>query len=72
MTWQQAYEWLKLSPQKFICFGKFPMSKEGRKFFAPFLQAGYICKNTLRFTGVFKLTDKGIRKFEELKDAITI
>lgn len=70
ITWQQAYEWEKMPTKKFICFGKFPKTKEGKEFFAPFLQAGYICKNTLRFSGVFRLTEKGKQKFEQLKAAL--
>jgi hypothetical protein len=72
LTWQQAYEWEQLPTKKFICFGKFPLTKEGKEFFAPFLTAGYINKNTLRFTGVFVLTDKGKRKFEQLKKSLDI
>lgn len=67
LTWQQAYEWNKLSEPKYICFGRLPQQREGKTFFAPFLQAGYIHKDTLNFTGVFRLTEKGISKFEELK-----
>lgn len=67
ITWQQAYEWSKLPEPKYICFGNVPTTKEGKKFFKPFLVAGYIHKETLNFTGVFKLTEKGKQKFEELK-----
>lgn len=70
ITWQQAYEWANLPVPKFICFGRFPLTKEGKEFFAPFLQAEYIHKPTLKFTGVFKLTEKGKAKFEELKSAL--
>ena len=67
LTWQQAYEWAKLPEPKYICFGKLPTTKEGKEFFAPFIQAEYISKDTLKYTGVFRLTDKGKLKFEELK-----
>jgi hypothetical protein len=67
LTWQQAYEWAKLEEPKYICFGQIPQ-REGKEFFAPFLQAGYIHKDTLKYTGVFRLTTKGIEKFEELKN----
>lgn len=70
LAWQQAYEWEKLSQPKYICFGTFPLTKEGKTFFKPFISAGYIHKDTLKFTGVFRLTDKGITKFEELKTAL--
>jgi hypothetical protein len=68
LTWQQAYEWSKLEVPKYICFGMLP-SKE-KKFFAPFLKAGYVHKDTLKYTGVFRLTTKGIYKFEELKNKL--
>ena len=71
LTWQQAYEWDNLPQPKYICFGRLPTTKEGKIFFAPFIQAGYIHVPTLKFTGVFRLTDKGKAKFEELKAAIT-
>lgn len=67
LTWQQAYEWSNLTEPKFICFGNMPTTKHGKEFFKPFLQGGYIHKDTLKFTGVFRLTDKGKSKFEELK-----
>jgi len=70
LTWQQAYDWSKLPEPKYICYGKFPTTKEGKEFFAPFIQAEYIHKPTLKFTGVFRLTEKGISKFEELKAAL--
>jgi hypothetical protein len=65
ITWQQAYEWAKLPQPQYICFGIVP--KKEKQFFEPFLQAGYIHKDTLKYTGVFKLTEKGMKKFEELK-----
>ena len=68
LTWQQAYEWSNLPAPRYICFGSLPKTKEGKQFFAPFLQAKYIHADTLRFTGVFRLTDKGRMKFEELKN----
>ena len=67
LTWQQAYEWANLPEPKYICFGSLPKTKEGKAFFAPFIQAEYIHLPTLKFTGVFRLTDKGKAKFEELK-----
>ena len=67
ITWQQAYEWANLPEPKYICFGRLPLTKEGKEFFAPFIQAEYIHQPTLKFTGVFKLTEKGKQKFEELK-----
>jgi hypothetical protein len=70
LTWQQAYDWEQLPQPKYICYGRFPSTKEGKQFFAPFLQAGYIAKNELKFAGVFRLTDKGKAKFEELKAAL--
>jgi hypothetical protein len=70
LTWQQAYEWAKLPEAKYICFGSFPKTREGKKMFAPFIKAGYIHEPTLKFTGVFRLTEKGLSKFEELKAAI--
>jgi len=66
LTWQTAYEFTKENRQKGICFGSFPDTKEGKQFFAPFLKAGYINANTLKYAGVFVLTDKGISKYEEL------
>lgn len=68
LTWQQAYEWNKLPEPKYICFGKLPLTKDGKDFFSPFIKAGYIHNETLKYTGVFKLTAKGIAKFEELKE----
>jgi len=47
-----------------------PTTKEGKAFFAPFIQAEYIHVPTLKFTGVFRLTEKGKTKFEELKAAL--
>ncbi len=70
LTWQQAYQFAKEDRQKGICFGRLPETKEGKQFFRPFLQAGYINTNTLKYTGVFVLTDKGISKFEELKQSL--
>ena len=70
LTWQQAYEWSKLPEPKYICFGRSANSKDGREFFEPFIKAGYIHAATFKFTGVFRLTEKGIAKFEELKEAI--
>ena len=70
LTWQQAYDWEQLPEPKYICFGRFPLTKDGKDFFAPFIQAGYIHKPTLKFAGVFRLTDKGKAKFEELKAAL--
>lgn len=67
LTWQKAYEWAKLEEPQYICFGRLPNTSEGKEFFEPFLSAGYIHKDTLKYTGVFKLTDKGLKKFEELK-----
>lgn len=66
LTWQEAYRKSNLPEPKYICFGNLPNTKDGKAFFAPFLKAGYICKNTIKFTGVFRLTDKGKSKFEEL------
>jgi hypothetical protein len=65
-TWQQAYNLAKEKRQKGICFGNLPNTNDGKQFFAPFIQAGYIEKKTLKYTGVFVLTDKGIAKFDEL------
>jgi len=70
LTWQQAYEWANLPEPKYICFGRLPTTKEGKAFFAPFIQAEYIHVPTLKFTGVFRLTEKGKAKFNELKAAI--
>ena len=70
LTWQQACDWNKLPEPKYICFGKFPTTKEGKAFFAPFIQAEYIHAPTLKFTGVFRLTEKGKIKFEELKSIL--
>lgn len=70
LTWQQAYEWANLPEPKYICFGKVPTTKEGKAFFKPFISAGYIHNDTLKFTGVFKLTEKGKAKFEELKGTL--
>lgn len=70
LTWQQAYDWANLETPKYICFGRFPTTKDGKEFFKPFLQAEYIHKPTLQFTGVFRLTEKGKAKFEELKAAL--
>lgn len=70
LTWQQAYEWGNLPEPKYICFGRAANTKDGKDFFAPFLRAGYIHANTFKFTGVFRLTDKGKAKFEELISAI--
>lgn len=66
VTWQQAYHFSKEEKGKGIVFGKLPETKSGRAFFAPFIKAGYINKNTLKYAGVFVLTEKGITKFEEL------
>lgn len=70
LTWQQAFEWLNLTTPKYICFGRFPNTKDGKAFFNPFLKAGYIHSDTLKYTGVFKLTEKGVEKFKQLKKAI--
>ncbi len=70
LTWQQAYRWSKLAEPKYICFGKLPTTKSGKEFFKPFLEAQYIHEPTLKFTGVFRLTDKGVQKFEELKNQL--
>ncbi len=66
-TLQQAYEWAQLPVPKYVCFGRLPQTKDGKPFFAPFLKAGLIHKDTLKYTGVFRLTDKGISYFETLK-----
>jgi hypothetical protein len=66
LTWQQAYQFSKEDRQKGICFGRLPETKDGKQFFKPFLQAGYINANILKYAGVFVLTDKGISKYEEL------
>jgi hypothetical protein len=65
-TWKQAYEWSKLDEPKYICFGNLPNTKDGKEFFKPFLNAGYIHKDTLKFTGVFRLTQTGKNKIEQL------
>ena len=70
LTWQQAYDWQKLPEPKYICFGRSANTKDGKAFFAPFIQAGYIHADTFKFTGAFRLTEKGISKFEELKAAL--
>jgi len=67
LTWQQAYEWQKLETPKYITGFNLKTHKE---FMKPFLKAGYIHKDTLKYTGVFRLTKKGIEKFEELKDQL--
>jgi len=67
LTWQQAYDWQKLETPKYVMFGNFPNTKEGKEFFKPFIQAGYILKDHLKFAGAFRLTEKGVMKFEELK-----
>lgn len=66
LTWQQAYEFAKEKRGKGVCFGNVPNTKEGKLFFAPFIKAGYINANCLKYAGVFVLTDKGIAKWEEL------
>jgi len=65
LTWQQAYAWEQLPKPMYIMFGKFPLTKEGKEFFKPFLKAGYIEKNHLNICGAFRLTEKGKQKFEE-------
>ena len=59
LTWQQAYELSNLPEPKYIMLGNVPKTKEGKAFLEPFLQAGYIDKNHLKFTGAFRLTEKG-------------
>jgi hypothetical protein len=66
LTWQEAYNASKVNRKSGIAFGSVPMTKDGKAFFAPFLKAGYINANCLKYTGMFVLTDKGISKFEEL------
>lgn len=70
LTWQQAYDWAKLPTPKYICFGRSCRSKDAQAFFKPFIDAGYIDNNTLKFTGVFRLTEKGMTQFEKLKDKL--
>ena len=69
LTWQQAYEWSKLETPKYIT-GFNLKNKDVKEFMQPFLKAGYIHKETLKYTGVFRLTIKGKEKFEELKNNI--
>lgn len=66
LTWQQAYKWSKLPDPKYVMFGNVPNTKEGKEFFKPFLDAGLIDKNHLKYAGAFRLTEKGKTKFEEL------
>jgi hypothetical protein len=69
-AWQTAYKMGK--EDKYQCFGSLAKTKEGKLFFAPFLQAGYIHAPTLKYTGVMRLTDKGRTKFEELLNRIEV
>lgn len=66
LTWQQAVTWANLPEPKYIMFGSFPATTQGKEFFKPFIKAGYIDPNHLKYTGAFRLTTKGIEKFKEL------
>ncbi len=65
LTWQQAFEWSQLERPKYIMFGNKPNTKEGKVFFAPFINAGLIDKNHLKYSGAFRLTKKGKEKYLE-------
>ncbi len=67
ITWQQAYEWAKLEEPKYITGFNHKRDKE---FLKPFVSAKYIEYNHLKFCGVFRLTNKGKLKFEELKNKL--
>jgi hypothetical protein len=72
ITWKQAYDWAKLPEPRYICLGNMPNTTDGKEFLKPFIQKGYIHKDTLKNTGVFRLTDKGIANFKKLKKALSI
>lgn len=67
LTWQQAYEWLKLDKPKYIMGWDL---KKHKDFLEPFLKAKLINKDHLKFAGAFVLTPKGVKKFEELKEQL--
>lgn len=68
IMWQKAYDFNKIG--KVLCLGYMPKTKEGKEFLKPFVQAEYVCKDSLKYCGVFKLTQKGIQKFEEILNTL--
>lgn len=68
ITFKQAYEWENLPEPKYICFGQFPKTKEGKEFLKPFIKSGLIHEPTLKYTGVFRLTKKGINQFKQMQN----
>lgn len=64
LTWQQAYKWSKLEEPKYIILSN--KRKEVKEFVNPFIIAGLIEKDHYKYAGVFRLTEKGVLKFEEL------
>jgi len=65
VLFKQAYEWAKLPTPKYPCLGRSAKTKDGKAFVAPFAKQGLIHPETLKYTGVFRLTEKGMKYFEE-------
>lgn len=60
-----AYEFQK--ENKVLMLGSFPKTKEGREVLKPFIKTGMIHKDTLKFTGGFLLTEKGVKVYENMQ-----
>ena len=59
-----AYEFQK--ENKVLMLGSFPTTREGKEFLKPFIKTGMIHKDTLKFTGGFLLTEKGVSMYENI------
>lgn len=65
VTMKTAYEFQKQN--KVLMLGSFPTTKEGKEFLKPFIKTGMIHKDTLKFTGGFLLTEKGVKVHENMQ-----
>lgn len=67
IVFDELYRQAKLPAPTFPVFGKFPKTKGGREFFKPFLDFGIIHKDTLKFTGVARMTPAGFEMYESIQ-----
>ncbi len=64
ILFDEAYRQSKLDPPTYICMGKVKISDP---FYKDFLDHGIFHKETLKFTGVVRLTKKGKQIYENIQ-----
>lgn len=67
IAWQTAYKMQNEETPRFLFLNN---GKNQKEFVKPFLDAKYIEPDHFKYAGIFRLTNKGKQKFEELKSAL--